>query len=1073
MKRGFSTTRLVLRSLAHYWRIHLAVASATAVGVAVLAGSLVVGDSVRASLRRLALDRLGRIDRVLTGEAFFRQELTDAFSRACPAILVEGSVVDPNTGTRASRVNVVGVPAAFWTFWDAQAPWTSAGSFDVALNRALADEIEVDAGGEVLVRVQKPSAVSRETLLGRRDDTVATMRFRVARILPDEGAGRFGLVPTQQYPRNVYVPLRVLQRRIEREGRIDTILLPPLASDPQEILNRVATLEDMGLRLTERGGFVSLESDRVFLRRPEIEAAREASRDVASSSSLTLAYVVNAMRAGERAIPYSVVAAAEDAVVEEGHLLLNRWAADDLRAAAGDRVGLTYWVPGADDRLEERTTTLTIAGVLEMSDPLVNDALVPEFPGISDAESLSSWDPPFPIDVDRIRPRDEEYWDEYRAAPKALVSIQTGRSLWANRHGDATSARWREGTSVDDLRRALRARLDPARSGLAFQPVRDAALGASRGASDFGGLFVGFSLFILVSSALLIGILFRLNVDSRAADLGLLGAVGFAPRAIRRLMWMEGGVVAGVGALVGTLGGWAFAAGMVHGLRTWWVGSVGTPFVVLAVSPVSLIGGALGGWLVAMFSVWQTSRRVLRAHPRTLLEGGSASDRLAPGGRRRVAFVVGIASLVLGGATAVASLGASVEKQAILFFATGALGLTGCLAFLSAWLARPSAIRADRLRVTRLGMTGARRRPARSLLVAGLVSCAAFLIVSVGANRRVAGSNGGKQSGTGGFTLLAESALPLYAAIDPSRLEGGRAYRMRLRPGDDASCLNLYRAARPRILGVGDDFIDRGGFAFSGVLDPSPEEKSNPWLLLRRPLPDGAVPAVADYTTAVWLLHSGLGKDIEVDGTRYRLVALLARSVFQSGLMISEENFERLFPEAEGYRSFAIETPRGAGPRVARRLESEFGDYGFDAIEASETLNRLMVVENTYLSIFQSLGGLGLLLGTVGLALALARNLIERQSEFALMRALGFRLRTLVWLAVSENALLLVFGIAAGTVWAVVAVLPPLVARLARPPWIELSVEIAAILLFGLLAAGLCALVVLRLPALRALKRER
>ena len=56
---------LVFRGLSYYWRTNVAVVVGVATAVAVLAGALLVGDSVRGSLRDLVLQRLGRADRVV------------------------------------------------------------------------------------------------------------------------------------------------------------------------------------------------------------------------------------------------------------------------------------------------------------------------------------------------------------------------------------------------------------------------------------------------------------------------------------------------------------------------------------------------------------------------------------------------------------------------------------------------------------------------------------------------------------------------------------------------------------------------------------------------------------------------------------------------------------------------------------------------------------------------------------------------------------------------------------------------------------------------------------------------
>src|SRR2546426_1733634 len=94
--------RLVLRGLSFYWRTNVAVILGVATAVAVLAGALLVGDSVRGSLRDLFLLRLGHTDQVISAAGFFREKLADdlqahrqftsVFSAACPLIALDGLI---------------------------------------------------------------------------------------------------------------------------------------------------------------------------------------------------------------------------------------------------------------------------------------------------------------------------------------------------------------------------------------------------------------------------------------------------------------------------------------------------------------------------------------------------------------------------------------------------------------------------------------------------------------------------------------------------------------------------------------------------------------------------------------------------------------------------------------------------------------------------------------------------------------------------------------------------------------------------------------------------------------------
>ncbi len=269
--------------------------------------------------------------------------------------------------------------------------------------------------------------------------------------------------------------------------------------------------------------------------------------------------------------------------LQEGEIYLNGWAAADL-GVGGDpaEVVLTYYHLGPRDELTTLAKRFRLRGVVSMDGQGGDPTLTPEFPGMADAGDMSQWDPPFPVDLARISPRDEEYWDLYRATPKAFLSLAQGRALWESRFGDTTSLRLvpPSGGSVEELEQALTLalprRLGPAAFGLTFRPVRELGLAAATGATDFSGLFLAFSQFLIAAAALLVGLLFRLSIEQRAKEIGLLRALGFRVRSIRGRFLAEGGVVAMGGALVGLAAAVAYAAMMLAGLRGRWQSAVGT-----------------------------------------------------------------------------------------------------------------------------------------------------------------------------------------------------------------------------------------------------------------------------------------------------------------------------------------------------------------------------------------------------------------------------------------------------------------------------------------------------------------
>ena len=189
--------------------------------------------------------------------------------------------------------------------------------------------------------------------------------------------------------------------------------------------------------------------------------------------------------------------------------------------------------------------------------------------------------------------------------------------------------------------------------------------------------------------------------------------------------------------------------------------------------------------------------------------------------------------------------------------------------------------------------------------------------------------------------------------------------------------------------------------------------------------------------------------------------------------MISENDFLRLFPDSSGYRFFLIETPPEFVTPIAQALETSLGDYGLQAQTTAARLAELFAVQNTYLATFRTLGGLGLLLGTFGLATVQLRSVVERRGELALMRATGFRRRRLAQMVMLENSALLMVGLGAGAIAALVALLPHLLlSGGARIPWLSLAVTLATVLVVGLLAGLIAVRSVLRAPLLPALRGE-
>jgi ABC-type antimicrobial peptide transport system permease subunit len=220
-----------------------------------------------------------------------------------------------------------------------------------------------------------------------------------------------------------------------------------------------------------------------------------------------------------------------------------------------------------------------------------------------------------------------------------------------------------------------------------------------------------------------------------------------------------------------------------------------------------------------------------------------------------------------------------------------------------------------------------------------------------------------------------------------------------------------------------------------------------------------------------------LGRTFDVtysDGTKvkFRVAGLLANSVLQGSLLIGEADFKRLFPQISGYRYFLIHTPPGKESAVASALEDRLSDEGFDATDARSRLADLLAVQNTYINTFQTLGALGLVLGTFGLAAVQLRSVFERRKELALMRAAGFRRRRLGEMVLLENLVLLIGGLGIGALAALVAVLPQMLLGGAHVPLADLLAMLGVVLIVGVITGLLAVRATLQAPLVAALRGE-
>jgi hypothetical protein len=1004
---AFGLPRLALRTARHDWRGGLALAGGGLLCAALLTGAFATGNGLRARLSDHMDRRLAGFDHILyTGDRFVPDTLPD---RARPApggtlggahLLLPGSVAAPDGSRRRNQIQILGLgPDSGHSLDfgpDGKAVW---------INAALARATGLGIGDELIARAANPGVLPREAVFSTEDDQTVALRGVIAGVLAD-GLADFSLSADLRPALTVFTARAGLQEAIAQPGRANLLLhRGPVAPEWSALLPA-----DFGLTLVPAtvGGDAELITDRVFLT-PEAEAAAEAAGGI---SARVFTYFATALRAGDRTTPYSTVCALElrpagadllPADLGPDEIVINDWLAEDLGAQPGDRLTLEYLTMGAQRAFRPQEKAFTVRSVTRREGLAADRSLMPAFPGLADADHCRDWKAGIPVDMGKVRPKDEDYWEAHQGTPKAFLRLDTGQTLWGTDFGSLTAIRFLlGGRSLEELGRALVDRLDPKRAGLTWLDARERAQAAVAGGMDFGGLFAGMSFFLLVACLALAGMFAAWQVEERRGQIALLRATGFPRHRLRALLLGEFLLWIALGAALGPWIGAAYAE--------WLAGRMGGEWSAAAQGLSGSIrpsgGGGLGAGLAILVMGLTALGQIARA------TRGPVRDLLLPPPdapvRRARALAPGGFGLLGALAIAVAAARAPAAQQPALAFTAGLIALLAGLALARGLLGdsrRPLA------GLLALAASNLRRAGSKGLVTSGVLAAGLFLVGAAGAFRQEV-----RPEGTGGFPWVLDATAPLLRDLnDPAVQEdfgvdglGLRVAAFRVQAGDEASCLNLLRAQQPRLLGV-DPAALSGRFRFVFGED-GPEA----WAALNRELPGGEIPAIADQNSLLWALHKRPGDTLDIVGedgrpARLRLVGAVNNTLLQGALIVGEGAFRRLHPSTSGHRWFLAEAsapPEEFRPAVERALR----DWGVQVTPAAEVLAAFHAVQNTYIDIFQVLGGLGLVLGSAGLTAVALRNLARRRREWAVLEAQGWPRRRLAALAWIEHGLLVAAG---------------------------------------------------------------
>jgi putative ABC transport system permease protein len=1077
-----NTLKLLIRNLKYYRKAHLWVALGTMLSTSILVGALVIGDSVKFSLRQIVIDRLGETEFALqSGDRFFRTQLAGDLSglldtAVAPLLQTAGIAISEGGERRANNIQILGVDGRFGELGGVADFYRDISPDEAIINVHLAARLRVKKGDEILIRIKKSDIIPKDMPLSLDSDLTTARRFRIKDIASDSRFGRFNLKAEQIAPHTIFISLSRLAKEMGIAGRAN-VLLVAKNRNKQKFLRQIThafkkawKLTDAGLEVTELPGrgLIELKSRRIFLDSPVVDAAKK----IDKRAQLILTYFVNGISLGDRSTPYSFAAApgapTTPAGMLDNEIIINEWVARDIGATKGDQIRLTYYILGSQRNLVEESRTFRVKKVVPMQAPYVDRDLLPDFPGLSGKQDCRDWRPGIPIDLDKIRQKDEDYWDAYRGSPKAFVTLQAAQKMWRNRFGDLTAIRF-SGVRKQEIETKLTAAIDPAKFGFIFRNVKEEGLRAGSQSVDFAQLFLGLSFFIIVAALFLTGLLYVFNAEQRSRESGLFLALGFRRKDVKRLALLEGAVIIFFGSVLGGAAGIFYNQVLLVALKTVWHDVVGTSALHIHLKFFTILTGITAGIILAFFAILLMAGKQFK-QPIISLQKGLTKLETSGNSKPRLSMLLGFGALSIVIAILALTKFETGRGAFMFFFTAGILLLVSGMAFIKILLYKIR-LKANTIKLSlfNIGVRNNVRKPVRSLTLIGLLACGLFIVFTVGANRNTAAQGPGKrESGTGGFALFAESAIPVlydlnkpkgssFYGLEAINEQGVSYVQFRVKEGDDASCLNLNRTSNPQLLGVEPGELSRRG-SFTFVKRTPEIDPENPWPVLDRILPGGIIPGVADQTVILWGLGKAVGDTLTYTDERGRkfkikLVGGLANSIFQGNIIISEKALKKKYPSLSGYRLFLVDVPskEPAGPpeAIAKELSWAMQDQGLDVLPAAARLAGFSRVENTYLSIFLILGSFGLLLGSIGLGIVVWRNVKERQGELALLRAVGFSKNSIQKMVLTEHITLLAAGIFCGIAAALLATLPAITAPGSGIPYFTILFLLLIVMLNG------------------------
>ena len=965
-----NTKHLIFRNILLYKSFYRLIAIAVIVAVAVITGSLVVGDSVRTTLVKRVGERLGNTETIIFSK----------YSYLSDEILENHLLKDGARGILLMNgfVSVSGklTPVMVWGVDDLEIERGKA-----KINSALYNEIK--PAENIVLRLPSAGMVPLGSMFVT-DTYTTSLRLELDTIISVEQGGNLNLKNEQTIPFNIFVNREELAEVMDISGKINVMLADKIIS--KEDFSSAWNYELSGLnvqfpchsaldaespakngRLRVEPAMTIVTSDRIFIQNQVVETLCD------STSNRIYTYLANSIRKNDEIIPYSFITAVDfynGKKLNPNEIIISDYVAQRLNIGLGDTVSISYFISKQFKTLITDSVFFKVVKIVPIEDLQANQTLKADFPGLSNVESCTDWNSDLPINMNLITDEDEEFWEKYKNTPKAIVPYETLAPRWENAFGSATALQISDTSQLQDLSYEM--------FDVQLIYPREAGITSAKSGVDFSSLFLSLGFFIIISSAMLMLVPLSEMLFRRRDELNLLKATGFSNKRITRLFLRESTPIVFVSAIIGVIVGLLYTYLVLFLLGTVWKGATHTEGFGLYPDLTTIIIGMSLGIIFSLSLLYFNIRKTVK-------------------GKRLKAK----------------------KRLTVYRF--------------------PFTIR-------RLPFTFLRYNRKQAMLSFITLACGVLIVFSVGLNRRSFADSSQIRTATGGFALWIETAVPIFHNIntEEGRAKLGlndlpqntQALQLLKFSADDASCLNLNKVVTPNVLGIDMNELKNSDFSITKTiatrhcgLDPQSHEKRAEQEIAGQARNDEPlIPALVDETVLQWSLGKKLGDTLvylgeKGDTIRIQLAGTLSNSIFQGSILIDKTLFSEIWSEISGSEIMLINVPDDKIAETKTLLSQALNNYGVRVMTTAERLQLFYSVTDTYLTIFLTLGGLGLLLGIFSFVIVVRKNLLARTKEIMLYRSLGFDEKQIFNLLYKENIIIPICAIFAGAIGSLLGVI--------------------------------------------------